>query len=185
MRDTRHEIVHFWFEETDPQLWFQQNTSFDAIIRDRFQVTYDMAKDGLCNNWAVDAEGALALCLVLDQFPRRLYRGTAAEFETDERALLVAKQAVSKGFDQVLPHEKRFFIYLPFEHSEMLTDQKRNLELFKKMEEENPLAYRTAQRRYAVIEKFGRYPDRNKALGRPSTPEEEEYLREFASFQTK
>ena len=185
MRDTRHEIIHFWFEETEPQLWFQQNPSFDAIIRDRFSVIYDMAKDGLCNNWATDAEGSLALCLVLDQFPRRLYRGSAAEFETDEKALLVAKQAVSKGFDQVLPHEKRFFMYLPFEHSELLTDHKKNLQLFKSMEGENPVAYLTAQRRYEVIEKYGRYPDRNKALGRESTPAEEEYLEQFSSFQKK
>ena len=185
MRDTRHEIVHFWFEETEPQLWFQRNDSFDAIIRDRFSVIYDMAKDGLCNNWATDAEGALALCLVLDQFPRRLYRGAAAEFETDEQALLVAKQAVSKGFDQVLPHEKRFFMYIPFEHSERLSDHKKNLQLFKSMEKENPVAYRTAQRRHDVIDQFGRYPDRNAALGRQSTPDEEKYLEQFSSFQKK
>ncbi len=178
MRDTRQEIVHFWFEETEPQLWFQQNDSFDAIIRDRFSVVYEMAKDGLSNNWASDPEGALALCLVLDQFPRRLYRGTTAEFETDEKALLVAKQAVSKGFDQVLSHERRFFIYLPFEHSELITDHKRNLQLFKSMESENPVAYRTAKRRYEVIEKFGRYPQRNKTLGRSTTPEEQAWLDE-------
>jgi uncharacterized protein (DUF924 family) len=178
MRDTRHEIIHFWFEETEPQLWFQNNPQFDERIRDRFQVTYDMAKDGLCNNWGTDADGSLALCLVLDQFPRHLYRGAAAEFATDERALLVAKQAISKGFDQVMSHEKKFFLYIPFEHSERFSDQKRNLELFKSMENENPLAYRTALRRYEVIEKFGRFPQRNKALGRDTTPEEQAWLDE-------
>ncbi len=185
MRDTRHEIIHFWFEETEPQLWFQENPQFDERIRDRFSVTYDMAKDGLCNHWGMDVDGSLALCLVLDQFPRHLFRGTAKEFETDERALLVAKHAISKGFDQLMPHEKRFFLYIPFEHSELLTDQKKNLDLFKSMEEENPLAYRTAKRRYGVIEKFGRFPDRNKTLGRSSTPQEEEYLTQFAHFQTR
>ncbi len=176
MRDTKHEIIHFWFEETEPQLWFQNNPQFDDRIRDRFPVIYDMAKDGLCNNWAVDADGALALCLVLDQFPRHLFRGTAAEFATDEQAILVAKQAISKGFDQLMPHEKRFFFYICYEHSERLSDHRRNLELFKSMTEENPVAYRTALRRYGVIERFGRYPQRNKALGRLSTPEEEEWL---------
>lgn len=183
MRDSKQEINHFWFEETDPQLWFQDNPQFDEILRERFSVTYAMAKDGLSNHWAADAEGALALCLVLDQFPRRLFRGAATAYDTDEKALLVAKQAVSKGFDQVLSHEKRFFLYIPFEHSERLSDQKRNLELFKSMEEENPLAYRTALRRYEVIEKFGRFPDRNAVLGRQNTPDEEVYLQQFSGFQ--
>lgn len=176
MRDSKHEIIHFWFEETEPQLWFQNNPQFDDRVRDRFAVTYDMAKDGLSNNWAVDAEGALALCLVLDQFPRRLFRGTAGEFATDEQALLVAKQAISKGFDQLLSHEKRFFLYLCYEHSERFSDHKKNMELFKSMEDENPVAYRTAQRRYDVIEKFGRFPQRNKVLGRQNTPDEEQWL---------
>ncbi len=176
MRDSKQEIVHFWFDETEPSLWFQNNPAFDAKIRERFSLIYDMAADGLCNSWASDAEGALALCLVLDQFPRRMFRGQAKAFGTDEKALLIAKQAVARGFDQLYAQEKRFFFYMPFEHSEKMSDQKRNLELFKAIERENPLAYLVAQRRYAVIEKFGRFPDRNVALGRESTPEEIAYL---------
>jgi uncharacterized protein (DUF924 family) len=172
MRDSKQEIVHFWFEETEPVLWFQVNPKFDDTIRDRFSLIYDMAADGLCNAWATDAEGALALCLVLDQFPRRLFRGSEKAFATDERALLIAKQAVQRGFDKLFPHERRFFFYMPFEHSEKLSDQKRNLELFKAMERENPVAYAVAEKRFAVIEKFGRFPDRNAALGRESTAEE-------------
>jgi uncharacterized protein (DUF924 family) len=176
LRDTKHEIVHFWFEETEPRIWFQRSDEFDGFIKDRFGVIYDMAKDGLCNNWSVDAEGCLALCIVLDQFPRRLFRGTTTEFETDERALLVAKQAISKGFDKLLKPERRFFLYLPFEHSERLSDHKRNLELFKSMQDDNPVAYFVAQQRYAVIEKYNRYPERNAVLKRESTPEEKAYL---------
>jgi uncharacterized protein (DUF924 family) len=176
MRDTKMEIVHFWFEETEPQLWFQTHEDFDARVRERFAVTYDMAKEGLCNSWSSDAEGCLALCLVLDQFPRRLYRGQAAAFATDEKALLVAKQAIHKGFDQVFTHEKRFFLYMPFEHSENISDQKRNLDLFKSMEKQNPLAYAVARQRYDIIEKFGRFPDRNAILGRASTDEERAWL---------
>ncbi|HQX27429.1 MAG TPA: DUF924 family protein [Alphaproteobacteria bacterium] len=182
MRDTRQEITHFWFEETEPRLWFQRSDEFDSIIKDRFAMTYNMAKDGLCNGWNVDADGCLALCLLLDQFPRRMFRGTAAEFETDERALLIAKQAISKGFDQVLSPEKRFFLYIPFEHSERLSDQKKNLELFKSMQDENPVAHFVAQQRYAVIEKYGRYPERNAAMGRENTPEEKAYLVAKNSF---
>ncbi len=176
MRDSRNEIIHFWFEETEPAIWFQRSDAFDARIKDRFSVIYDMAADGLCNAWTQDADGALALCLVLSQFPRRLFRGTAAEFATDERAILVAKGAVAKGFDKILSPVKRFFLYLPFEHSEKFSDHRRNLELFKSMEEDNPVAYQVAQRRFAVIGKFGRYPERNAALGRESTPEEKAYL---------
>jgi uncharacterized protein (DUF924 family) len=176
MRDSKQEIVHFWFEETEAPLWFQNNPAFDAKIHERFSLIYDMAADGLCNSWASDAEGALALCLVLDQFPRRMFRGTARAFATDEKALIVAKQAVARGFDQLYPQEKRFFFYMPFEHSEKLSDQKRNLELFKAMERENPVAYAVAKKRYEIIDKFGRFPDRNAALGRESTPEEISYL---------
>ena len=93
-----------------------------------------------------------------------------------ERALLVAKQAVSKGFDKLLKPEKRFFLYIPYEHSERLSDHKKNLELFKSMQDENPVAYFVAQQRYAVIEKYGRYPERNAALRRENTPEEKAYL---------
>ncbi|MCF8496061.1 MAG: DUF924 domain-containing protein [Alphaproteobacteria bacterium] len=181
MRDTRHEILHFWFIETDPILWFQNSPAFDGRVREQFSVIYDMAKDGLCNPWKNDADGALALCLVLDQFPRRIYRGAAAAYATDEAALLVAKEAVHRGFDQILPHEQRFFLYLPFEHSENMADQKRNLELFKSMEAANPLAYRTAQRHFRTFERFGRFPERNEALGRPSTEEEKRWLAEQVS----
>lgn len=176
MRDTRQEIVRFWFEETDPRLWFQQNDEFDFMVRDRFLVTYEMARDGLCASWASDDEGSLALCLLLDQFPRRMFRGQAAAFATDDKALLVAKNAVKKGYDQLMPHERRFFLYIPFEHSENLSDHKRNLELFGAMRDENPIAHDVAKRRFAVIEKFGRYPERNEILGRESMPEELEYL---------
>ncbi|MGB4056523.1 MAG: DUF924 family protein, partial [Alphaproteobacteria bacterium] len=176
MRDTRHEILHFWFEETDPRLWFVRSDEFDSRIKKDYASTYEMAKDGLCNNWTGDADGCLALCIVLDQFPRRLFRGTAQEFETDDRSLLVAKQAVAKNFDKLLNPSKRFFLYIPFERSEKLSDHKRNLELFKSMEKDNPVAYHVALRRFAVIEKFGRYPERNKALDRESTPEEKANL---------
>lgn len=178
MRDTRHEIVHFWFEETEPRLWFQRSDQFDDTIRDRFQITCDMARDGLCNSWGTDAEGSLALALVLAHFPRRIYRGTAAAYAGDDKALIVSKTAISRGFDQVMSPEKKFFIYLPFEFSEKLSDHKRNLELFKAMRDENPVALAVAERRYATIEKFGRYPERNAALGRENTPEEKAYLAE-------
>ena len=178
MRDSKHEVLHFWFDESQPQLWFQPNEDFEFRIRERFAVTYNMAMEGLSDHWADDAAGALALCIVLDQFSRRLYAGQAAAYASDEKALMVAKKAIHKGFDQLLPHEKRFFLYMPFEHSEEMADQKRSLELFQSMQAANPLAHYVAKQKYEIFERFGRFPQRNKAMGRQSTPEEERYLKD-------
>lgn len=176
MRDTKQEILHFWFDETRPAQWFQKSDEFDALIRERFMVTYDMARDGLCDGWNRDAKGCLALCVLLDQFPRNMFRGAPSAFATDVKALLIAKHAVAQGFDQILPVIERRFIYLPYEHSEDLADQKKSVALFEKIQKEDPLGYDYALRHYEVIEKFGRFPHRNAVLGRASTPAEQEYL---------
>jgi len=182
MRDTKHEVINFWFVETEPQLWFQKNETFDARIRDRFLLTYEMARDGLCNAWAQDAQGSLALCILLDQFPRNMFRDDPRAFATDDKALLFAKQAINKGFDQVLAPEQRRFVYMPFMHSEKLSEQKRSVELFKTMIEEEPLSYEYALKHLKVIEDFDRFPHRNKALGRETTPEEQVYLDQGGGF---
>lgn len=182
MRDTQHEVLHYWFEELSPQQWFQQSPQVDEAIKERFSVTYDLAADGLSNHWADDADGALALIIVLDQFPRHMFRNTPKAFETDEKALLVAKQAVHKGFDQVLEPVKRGFLYLPFQHSEVLGDQKKSVELFGKMAEENPAGDMYAKRHLVPIEKFGRFPHRNEVLGRESSEEEIEFLKTNGGF---
>lgn len=182
MRDSKYEILHYWFEELEPQQWFQSTEQVDNTIRDRFHVVHDMAKDGLSNHWADDADGALALIIVLDQFPRHMYRGTPAAFATDDKALLVAKQAVNKGFDQILEPVKRGFLYLPFQHSEKLADQERSVELFGAMAHENPAGDMYARRHYVPIEKFGRFPHRNEILGRDSSPEEIEFLKTHDGF---
>jgi uncharacterized protein (DUF924 family) len=176
MRDTKQEVLKFWFEETAPAQWFQKNDTFDDEVRERFHVTYDMAAKDLCAEWARDADGVLALCLVLDQFPRNMFRGSPKSYSTDEKALLIAKAAVNRGLDQILSPVKRRFVYLPFEHSENLNDQKRSVKLFESMKEADPLGYEYALKHYEVIEKFGRFPHRNVILGRESTSEELKYL---------
>ncbi len=176
MRDTKQEVLKFWFEETAPAQWFQKNDTFDDEVRERFHVTYDMAAKDLCAEWARDADGVLSLCLVLDQFPRNMFRGTPKSYATDEKALLIAKAAISRGLDQILSPLKRRFVYLPFEHSENLNDQKRSVKLFESMKEADPLGYEYALKHYEVIEKFGRFPHRNAVLGRDSTAEELKYL---------
>lgn len=182
MRDTQNEIIHFWFEELEPQQWFQQSDVVDDEIRERFAVTHEMAADGLSNHWADDPDGALALVIVLDQFPRHMYRGSPKSFASDERALLIAKQSIHKGFDQVLEPVKRGFLYLPFQHSEVLTDQRKSVELFGSMADQNPAGDMYAKRHLVPVEKFGRFPHRNEALGRESTEEEIEFLKTHKGF---
>ena len=177
MRDTKKEVLKFWFEETQPQQWFQKSDSFDREITERFSVTYDMAKKNLCADWTKDADGALALCLVLDQFPRNMFRDSRKAFETDEKALLISKDALHRGYDMLLTPVKRKFLYMPFMHSENLDEQNRCVALFAQMQEDEPLSYDYALRHQEVIEKFGRFPHRNEVLGRESSEEESEYLK--------
>ncbi|MCI5060290.1 MAG: DUF924 domain-containing protein [Alphaproteobacteria bacterium] len=176
MKDFQKEIIDFWFVETQPQQWFQVNAEFDARVKERFLDFYQNASQGTYDEWQKSADGALALCILLDQMPRNMFRGTPQAFETDKKALVIAKFALSKGLDQVLSPQKRRFLYLPFEHSENLNDQRRCVELFEKMKDDDPLGYDYALRHLKVIEEFGRFPHRNKILGRDNTPEEEAYL---------
>lgn len=176
MKDSQKDILDFWFEETSPQQWFQINPEFDAALAERFSEAYEKARDGLLDDWRQNADGCLALCLLIDQFPRNMFRQSKQAYATDSKALVVAKYAVSKGFDQVLPPVKRRFLYLPYEHSENLNDQRSCLAFFEKMKKEDPLSYDYALRHFQVIEEYGRFPHRNKILERMNTPEEEEYL---------
>ena len=176
MRDTKQEVLKFWFEEAAPQQWFQKNDSFDTEIKERFLVTYDMARKDLCADWTRDSDGVLALCLVLDQFPRNIFRDSPKAYDADAKILLIVKEALHKGYDQVQVPVKRRFMYMPFMHSENLSEQKRSVELFKKMKDDDPLSYEYALKHLEVIEKFGRFPHRNKVLGRESTDEELNYL---------
>ena len=176
MKDIAQDILDFWFEETQPAQWFQVNPEFDNHIKTRFEDAYDKGACGIYDDWKTDSDECLALIILLDQFPRNMYRGTSKAFATDGKALVAAKFALSKGFDQVLTPLKRRFVYLPFEHSENLNDQRKCVELFEKMKKDDPLGYDYALRHLKVIEKYGRFPHRNKILSRMNTPDEEEYL---------
>ncbi len=178
MRDTKSDVLHFWFKETLPQQWFQVSPLFDEQIKDRFFVVYKMVREGLCDLWKEDPEGCLALCLVCDQFPYHIFRDKREAFDLAPKALSVSKFAVSKGFDQALAPIKRRFLYLPYEHSELLSDQTEAVALFAAMKGDDPQGYEYARRHFDVIEKFGRFPHRNAILGRKTTPEEQAYLAE-------
>lgn len=177
MRDTRNDILSFWFIEIDPSQWFDNDPIFDDDLTNRFLLPYDMACEGLNDDWALSASGSLALCLLLSQFPRNMFRGTSRVFATDKDALAIARQAIAKGFDQMLPPEQRIFLYLPFERSEKPKDQIRNIELFEMLALENPKAFKKARHKFNVFQKFGRFPERNAILNRTNTKAEEAFLK--------
>jgi len=176
MRDAKGEILKFWFEETKPAQWFQKNPDFDNDIRARFMGDYTMAMADIYDGWMDDAKGCLALIILLDQFPRNMFRGSPDMFASDNKALKIANHAVVKKFDTMMNINEKVFLYLPFEHSEDLNDQEVSLKLFEPTKDADPTYYTYAKRHYDVIKKFGRFPHRNEILDRQSTKLEQEYL---------
>ena len=184
-------ILAFWYAEgrdTYRPIWFQKNDSFDAEIRERFGALIRPAREGAFDAWAETPEGALALLILLDQFPRNVLRGSAEAFASDANARAIARVAVlEKRFDLKLgPYEKPF-VYLPFEHSESLADQDLSVALFEGLRdiphharENGAIDY--AWRHRVVIQRFGRFPHRNAALGRATTAEEAAYLAAGGGF---
>ena len=167
------DVLGFW-REAGPDKWFEQDDAFDAAIRDRFLATYEAAAGGRLAAWEGDAEGALALVIVLDQFPRNMFRGNARSFAADPLARAVADRAIARGFDKLyVPPEQRFF-YLPFMHAENLEDQERCIALCRAAADDEGLKY--AELHADIIRRFGRFPHRNKILGRTTTPEEQAFL---------
>ena len=178
MRNAKQDVLHFWFEETAPVQWFQINPEFDLEITQRFADLYRMTADGLCDGWATDADGALALIIILDQFSRNMFRGLPSAYAMDRKALEIAAQAIDKGFDQIHPPLRRRFFYLPFEHSENMEDQIKSIHFFERMKDIDPISFTHAQRHFQTIKTFGRFPHRNSIYGRATTASEEKYLTE-------
>jgi len=166
-------VLSFW-REAGPKRWFAQDSAFDAQVRERFLANHEAAAAGQLSAWEDSAEGALALVIALDQFPRNMFRGTARAFSTDALALAAARRAIGRGFDLKTPMPERNFFYLPFEHSENLADQERCGALTEATGDAE--AVKWASVHLDVIRRFGRFPHRNAALGRVSTPEEITFL---------
>lgn len=167
-------LLDFWFAEETKARWYKSTDAFDELCRQRFgDLAAKAADDGL-GDWERTAEGALALCLLLDQMPRNLFRGTPKAFATDPKAVAVATRAIEQGFDQALDLEKRKFLYLPFMHSEILAEQEQSIALSEKLDDDGTLRY--AVDHADIIRRFGRFPHRNALLGRDSTPEESAFL---------
>ena len=168
-------VLAFWFEECTPEQWFKRDDAFDQVLRDRFADLHATVAAMSIEACVADVETALAATIVLDQFSRNMFRGTPAAFANDAKALAIAQAAVQRGFDQSLPDARRQFFYLPFEHAEDSSIQARSVALFAHL---GPEALRWAEAHKVIIDRFGRFPHRNAALGRVSTPEEIAFLRE-------
>lgn len=173
---TPAEVLGFWFGECTPQQWFDKDDGFDAALRDRFGELHGEAAAGGLGGWEATADGRLALVLVLDQMSRNLFRGDPRAFAQDPRAREVARRAIAAGDHLFAPPQRCLFLFLPFEHSEDLADQLWSEALFGSLGDADLDDY--ARRHRVIVERFGRFPHRNAALGRASTAEELSFLQE-------
>ena len=166
------DVIVFW-REVGSDRWFKKDTAVDDEIRRRFLQLHEAAAAGRLDDWQQNPEGTLALLILLDQFPRNLFRGSPRAFETDEKARTIASRAILNGFDSGFGDMRTFF-YLPFMHSEDLADQERAIALYRAQGNADGLKW--AELHADVIRRFGRFPHRNAALGRTTTPEEQAFL---------
>lgn len=167
-------VLDFWFVESGPDQWFEKDEPFDAAIRDRFGPLYRRARDGELGGWTETARGCLALVILLDQFPRNMFRADPRAFATDAHARILLEYALDKGFDTSLDARQRQFLYMPLQHSEDGADQDLSIRLNATLGDEEVLEFARAHK--AIIDRFGRFPHRNDALGRESTAEEAAFL---------
>lgn len=185
MQSSPADVLAFWFgEEGEPgygefrDQWFQKDEAFDREVADRFGGLYERAAAGELDAWREEAEGCLALVILLDQFPRNMFRGDARTHATDGKALDTARYAIEHALDRELPAYGRMFLYMPFMHAEGVEDQRRSVELFEGLaaDPKGPDVVEYAVGHREIVERFGRFPHRNAILGRETTPEEAEFL---------
>jgi uncharacterized protein (DUF924 family) len=171
---TAPDVVRFW-REAGPRRWFAKDEAFDAEFKSRFEAAHHAAATGALDGWAADAEGALALLVLLDQLPRNAWRGSGHMFATDGRARRIARAAVEAGLDRQVEAQLRPFFYLPFMHSESAADQALSVQLNSQLDDNTQ---RFALLHQDIVARFGRFPHRNEALGRESTQAERQFLAE-------
>lgn len=167
-------VVDFW-RAAGPGKWFAKDPVFDQVFRDRFRELYEAAARGELSHWCDAPESALALVILLDQYPRNSFRGTPKMYATDSLARAMTSAAIAAGHDRRIDPSLRLFLYLPYGHSESLADQDRSVELGKSLD---PKSAERAEHHRDIIRRFGRFPHRNAILGRASRPEEARYLAE-------
>jgi uncharacterized protein (DUF924 family) len=176
------EVLNFWFEESGPDTWFEKSDSFDDEIRERFGEITETARHGRLDDWMETAQGRVALILLIDQFSRNIHRDSPLSWSEDDRGLAITKRMLDEGQDVSLNHVERTFVYMPLMHSEVLADQNLAVTAFTQLADdgaengENTVNYSIYHR--DIVARFGRFPHRNKILGRESTVEEVAFLKE-------
>jgi uncharacterized protein (DUF924 family) len=170
------EVLDFWLHEIGPKGWYAGGEEIDGLCRERFADLWQAALDGGLEHWVDGTVGTLAYLIVTDQFPRNIHRGTALSFATDPQARAAARKALEAGWDLNAPEPERQFFYMPFEHSEDPEDQALAVKLLGERLPSDPENLLHARAHQAIILRYGRFPTRNAALGRVSTPEEQVYL---------
>lgn len=178
---TPRAIIDFWFTEIPRERWFRSSPDFDAGIRNRFEALWHEARKGALAHWLSSKEGVLAFILLTDQFSRNMFRGQPDAFATDALALAAAREALAKHYDREASADERNFLYLPFMHSENLADQDFCVNLCRERLGEAHSSHAYALRHREAVARFGRFPARNEALGRATTKEEADYLKEHPS----
>jgi uncharacterized protein (DUF924 family) len=172
------EVLEFWLYEIGPKGWYAGGDALDSLCRDRFADLWQAAHDGGLEHWIDGTVGTLAYLILTDQIPRNIHRGTALAFATDPRALAAARTAVAEGWDMSAPEPERQFFYMPFEHSEDMGDQALAVAYLTERLPSDPDMALHARAHQEAIRRYGRFPTRNAALGRTSTPDEQAYLDE-------
>lgn len=174
------DVLNFWFEEIEPEIWFNSTSEFDIQLKTRFEPIFMAAMDNELADWEKTPQGSVALVIVLDQFPLNMYRGQPESFAGESKSREVARRAIEKEFDHRLADEQKAFLYMPFMHSENLQDQNLSVTLFEKAGLKHNLRF--AKHHREIIKQYGRFPHRNDILGRESTPAEIDYLNSKEAF---
>jgi uncharacterized protein (DUF924 family) len=177
--DWAEQVTRYWFEQLQPEAWFRKDTRVDDAIRERFAALHDEVAQ-LRPEQLTTARECLAAVIVLDQFSRNMFRGSPRSFATDPLALSISQHAIASGLDQQLSKQQRWFLYMPFQHSEDRQVQARSIELFTQLNDPENLGY--ARKHQEIIDRFGRFPHRNEVLGRVSTPEELQFIATHRGF---
>ncbi|WP_439271812.1 DUF924 family protein [Pseudochrobactrum sp. HB0163] len=174
------EILDFWFLPATEAHWFVRSDDLDAQIKQRFYSVYEQAAAGELDQWREEARNALALTIILDQFPRNMFRGTPNAFATDAKAREIANYALDHAYDHRVNVKERAFFYLPLMHSENLPDQQRCVQLYEALGDDYALGF--AREHRDIVQRFGRFPHRNAILGRENTAQEAEFLKTHKGF---
>ncbi|MCB1620704.1 MAG: DUF924 domain-containing protein [Thiothrix sp.] len=178
---TPTEILDFWYHPPMSEHWFSSTPEIDQTIRTRYEALWEQARQGRLGHWQQTAEGCLALCIVLDQFPLNMFRGEPRSFSTEQLAVAVTRAAVARGLDRQLPKEQVAFLYLPLMHSEHMADQDESVRLFETSGLEHNIRF--ARHHRNIVATYGRFPHRNAILGRTSTAAEISYLNSDQAFK--